>query len=146
MLAGDLALTASVPVLALPQDSKALDFDKPALIAWNGSPEAAHAVRAAVPFLKGRPVVIVTIGGDEGDFAAEEAARYLSRHGIHAELRAIERGVETPEERIEKEADALGAGLIVMGAFGRSRLRETIFGGATQYLVTGGRYPLLLAH
>ena len=41
MLAGDLALTASVPVLALPQDSKALDFDKPALIAWNGSPEAA---------------------------------------------------------------------------------------------------------
>ncbi len=144
--ADDLALTASVPVLALPQDSKALDFDKPALIAWNGSPEAAHAVRAAVPFLKDRPVVIVTIGGDEGDFAAEEAARYLSRHGIHAELRAIERGVETPEERIEKEADALGAGLIVMGAFGRSRLRETIFGGATQYLVTGGRYPLLLAH
>ena len=123
-----------------------LSFDKPALIAWNGSPEAAHAVRAAVPFLKDRPVVIVTIGGDEGDFAAEEAARYLSRHGIHAELRAIERGVETPEERIEKEADALGAGLIVMGAFGRSRLRETIFGGATQYLVTGGRYPLLLAH
>ena len=45
MLAGDLALTASVPVLALPQDSKALDFDKPALIAWNGSPEAAHAVQ-----------------------------------------------------------------------------------------------------
>lgn len=146
MLAGDLALTASVPVLALPQDSKALDFDKPALIAWNGSPEAAHAVRAAVPFLKNRPVVIVTIGGDEGDFAAEDAARYLSRHGIHAELRAIERGAETPEERIEKEAGALDAGLIVMGAFGRSRLRETIFGGATQYLVTGGRYPLLLAH
>ena len=90
--------------------------------------------------------MIVTIGGDEGDFAAEDAARYLSRHGIHAELRAIERGVETPEERIKKEAGALDAGLIVLGAFGRSRLRETIFGGATQYLVTGGRYPLLLAH
>lgn len=146
MLAGDLALTAAVPVLALPQDVATLDFDKPAMIAWNGSPEAAHALRAAVPFLKGRQVVLVTVGGEDGDFAAADAARYLSRHDIHAELRSAERGIETAEERLEKEADALGAGLIVMGAFGRSRLRETIFGGATQYLVTGGRYPLLLAH
>ena len=77
---------------------------------------------------------------------ATDALRYLSRHDIHAELKTVARDGDTVEERLEKEALALGAGLIVMGAFGRSRLRETIFGGVTRYLLTSGRVPLLLAH
>ena len=147
LLAGDLALATPVPVLALPQDVKRLDADAPAMIAWNGSPQAAAAMRAAVPLLSGgRKVVLVSVGKDDGTFPGTDALRYLSRHGIHAELLIVERGADTIEERLEEEADALGAGLIVMGAFGRSRLRETLFGGTTQYLLTNGRFPLLLAH
>ncbi|WP_374524553.1 universal stress protein [Sphingopyxis sp.] len=146
MLAGDLAVTAAAPVLALPRGAKRLDPDTPAMVAWNGSVQAARALRAAIPLLAGRPVVLVTVGGDDGDFPATDALRYLSRHDIHAELKTVERGGDTVEERLEKEALAMGAGLIVMGAFGRSRLRETIFGGVTQYLLTSGRVPLLLAH
>lgn len=147
LLAGDLALATPVPVLALPRGTTSLDNEAPAMIAWNGSVQAAAAVRAARPLLAGgRQVVVVAVGKDDGLFPGTDVLRYLSRHDIHAELKCVERGAETAEERLEKEAEALGAGLIVMGAFGRSRLRETLFGGATQYLLTSGRFPLLLAH
>jgi nucleotide-binding universal stress UspA family protein len=146
MLAGDLALAISAPVLALPQDLATLDFDAPALVAWNGSPEAAHALRAAIPLLAGRRVELVSVGSDDGSLPATDALAYLSRHGIHAESRVIARGAVSVEEALEKAALDMGAGLIVMGAFGRGRLRETLFGGVTQYLVTSGRVPLLLAH
>src|SRR5690606_16894591 len=114
MLAGDLAVTAAAPVLALPRGARALDGEAPAMVAWNGSAQAAHALRAAIPLLGGRPVVLVTVGGDDGDFPATDALRYLSRHDIHAELRTVDRGGDTVEERLEKEALAIGAGLIVM--------------------------------
>lgn len=146
LLAGDLALSAATPVLALPRAVKALDLDAPVMVAWNGSAEAAHALRAAIPLMAGRAVTLVTVGADDGGFPATDALRYLSRHDIHAELKTVERGGDTVEERLEKEALGMGAGLIVMGAFGRSRLRETIFGGVTQYLLTSSRVPLLLAH
>ena len=146
MLAGDLAVTAAAPVLALPRGTGSLDSETPAMVAWNGSAQAAHALRAAIPLLGGRQVALVSVGSDDGDFPATDALRYLSRHEIHAELKTVDRGGDTVEERLEKEALAMGAGLIVMGAFGRSRLRETIFGGVTQYLLTSGRIPLLLAH
>lgn len=146
LLAGDLALATSTPVLALPQGTERLDPDAPAMVAWNGSAQAAAALRAALLLLQGRPVTLVSVGEDDGAFPGTDALRYLSRHGIRAELKTVTRGVETAEERLEKEAVALGAGLIVMGAFGRGRLRETLFGGATHYLVTSGRFPLLLAH
>ncbi|AMG75696.1 universal stress protein [Sphingopyxis granuli] len=147
MLAGDLALSTPAPVLALPQGTKAIDHDAPVLVAWNGSPQAAAALRAALPLLRdGRPVMLVAVGQDDGAFPGTDALRYLSRHDIHAELTLVDRGTATVEERLEEQAVALGAGLIVMGAFGKSRLRETLFGGTTQYLVTKGRFPLLLAH
>lgn len=146
MLAGDLALATPVPVLALPSDLGVLDFDAPAMVAWNGSPEAAHALRGAIPLLGGRSVELVSIGDPRGDLAATDALTYLSRHDIHAEARVVERGGRTIEEAIEQAAAEMDAGLVVMGAFGRGRLRETLFGGVTQYLVTGARFPLLLAH
>lgn len=146
LLAGDVALSTAAPVLALPRATRTFDFDAPVMVAWNGSAEAAHALRAAIPLMKERAVTLVTVGKDEDGFPATDALSYLSRHDVHAELEIVERGVETVEERLEKEALAMGAGLIVMGAFGRSRLRETIFGGVTQYLLTNSSVPLLVAH
>lgn len=147
MLAGDLALATPVPVLGLPFGVETLDFDAPAMVAWNGSAQAAQALRAALPLLGGgRQVTLVAVGQEDGAFPGTDALRYLSRHDIHAELDIVDRGTATVEERLEQEAGAIGAGLIVMGAFGRSRLRETLFGGTTQYLLNSGRFPLLLAH
>lgn len=146
MLAGDLALAITAPVLALPRDFTVLDFDAPAMIAWNGSPEAAHALRAAIPLLAGRKVELVSVGVTDGSLPDTGALTYLSRHDIHAEARAVERGSLTVEEALERAALDMGAGLVVMGAFGRGRLRETLFGGVTRYLITGGLFPLLLAH
>lgn len=146
MLAADLTLATSAPVLALPRGGEAFDLDAPAMVAWNGSSEAANALRAAVPLLAGRRVELVSVGRDDGDLPAIDALAYLSRHGIHAEARIVERGGLTVEEVLEKTAGETGAGLVVMGAFGKSRLRETLFGGVTRYLVTAGRFALLLAH
>src|SRR3546814_16708537 len=92
-----------------------------------------------------RPVVLVTIGDDDGDFPATDALRYLSRHDIHAELRTVDRGDKTVEERLAPEALAMGAGLIVMGAFGRSRLRATLFCGLHHSLLTTHPTPIFLA-
>jgi nucleotide-binding universal stress UspA family protein len=146
MLAGDIALATNTPVLAIPHDVDNLDMDSPVLAAWNGSLEAVHALRAAIPLLRGgRPVTLLSVGEPDG-LSAIDALHFLSRHDVKAEHRVAKRvGLKT-EERIEKEAEALGAGLIVMGAFGRGRLRETIFGGVTHYLIGRGRFPLLLAH
>ncbi|WP_194953581.1 universal stress protein [Sphingopyxis solisilvae] len=147
MMAGDLAMAVPVPVLAIPETCGPVDLDAPVMIAWNGSAQAAHALRAAVPLIRhARQAVLVTVGGHEGQVAADDALRYLSRHGIHAEWRQVERGVETIEEALERTARDMGAGLIVMGAFGHTRLRETFFGGVTRYLLGSAPAPLLLAH
>jgi len=146
-LAGDLAMTVPAPVLALPAEGQPLDLDAPVMILWNGSPQAAHALRAAGPLMAGAgSVTMVQVGPDEGRVPAEAALCYLSRHGIHAELRRHDRGALTPEEILERTAKEMAPGLIVMGAYGRPRLRETLFGGVTRYLLEAAPAPLLLAH
>jgi len=147
VIAGDLAMTVPVPVLALPAEGKPVDLDAPVMVAWNGSPQAAHALRAAVPLMgDARSVVMVQVGPDEGRVSAEDALCYMSRHGVHGELRRVERRQQTPEEILEAIAKDMAPGLIVMGAFGKPRLRETLFGGVTRYLLEAAPAPLLLAH
>lgn len=146
-IAADLALTVPVPVLALPDDGAPIDLDAPVMVAWNGSPQAANALRAAMPLMRdAESVVMVTVGKDEGRVPAEDALRYMSRHGVHGEWRHEAAGTDTPEEILERTAKAMRPGLIVMGAFGRPRLRETLFGGVTRYLLEAAPAPLLLAH
>lgn len=146
-IAADLALSVPVPVLALPAEGPPIDLDAPVMVAWNGSPQAASALRAAAPLMRdARNVVLVIVGEDEGRVSPEDALRYLSRHGVHGELRRETKGAETIEEVLERVSREIAAGLIVMGAFGRPRLRETLFGGVTRYLIGAAQAPLLLAH
>ena len=126
--------------------SGALFFGATFLWPLSAALHVAAAAGLALAAFAGRRVELVSVGKDDGSFPATDALTYLSRHDIHAEARIVERGGVTVEEALEKAAEAMGAGLIVMGAFGKSRLRETLFGGVTQYLVTSGRFPLLLAH
>ena len=149
LLAGDVALAASVPVLALPRETKSFAPEGSVMVAWNGSTQSARALRAALPLLQERAVTLVTVDEEDGDkdgFPATDALRYLSRHDIHGELKTVARSAESVGQQLVAEAAALGAGVIVTGAFGRSRLRETLFGGVTRHLLSHSRTPLLLAH
>ena len=145
---GDLAVSARAPVLAIPSDRKGFALSGKAMVAWDGSHEAANALRAAVPMLMlAGSVELVTITEKKSDaFPATDALKYLGHYGIRAELHQRERAHPTIEETIEAVAYELGVDWIVMGAFGHSRLRETMFGGVTRYFLDFARWPLLLVH
>lgn len=143
---GAVAIGARTPVLALP-DGMQLRPDGVAMVAWNGSHEAAHALRAAVPLLRlAEAVHVVTIDPRDQAFSAEDAAAYLSRHDVHAMLHERTAGGQTTEEALVATADELGATMTVMGAYGHSRLRETLFGGVTRFAIDAASRPLLLVH
>ena len=144
---GALAVGARCPVLALPRGG--LRLGGAMMVAWDGSHEAANALRAATPLLAlASSVTLVTIAEKAKGtaFPATDALSYLSRYGIHANLLEKERTQLTIEELLELTADQLGADLIILGAFGHSRFRETLFGGVTRFFIDAARYPLLLVH
>ncbi len=146
-LAGDLALTSRTPVLAL-ADGSALSLPLgSACIAWDGGDEAACALRHAVPLLANCPsITVLTVAEKPGGFPATDALRYLSRHGIKAELDELPRRGST-EETLDVAIARTGAQVLVMGAFGHSRMREYLFGGVTRYFLDKQDGPaLLLAH
>jgi nucleotide-binding universal stress UspA family protein len=143
---GAVAVAARAPVLALPAGA-VFNPAGPAMVAWNGSHEAANALRAAVPLLRlADRVDVVTITEGRDGFPPTDALSYLSRHDVHAQLHERESGTATVEEALHQMADDFGATLMVMGAYGHSRLRETLFGGVTRYAIDGAGRPLLLAH
>ncbi len=146
-VAGELALASSTPVLALSDDAGLNAPVGRACIAWDGGDESACALRHSVGLLRGATSVsVVTVAEKSGGFPPTEALRYLSRHGISAELVELPRQ-GTTEETIDSEVARSGADLLVMGAFGRSRIREYFFGGVTRYFLENPAGPaLFLAH
>lgn len=146
-LAGELALASGTPVLAL-CDDKALALPiRRACIAWDGSEQAAAALRASAPLLDSCQMVkVISVIEKAGGFPATDALRYLSRHGIHAEFEEHERRGST-EETLAVAVTQAHAELLVMGAYGKSRMREFLFGGVTAYFLDETQAPaLLLAH
>jgi nucleotide-binding universal stress UspA family protein len=119
------------------------------LVAWNGSTEQARATAFAMPLLRlaDRATVLTVIGGTGVPGPpAEQAVRYLQRNGVAAELLAVELGGKTTGEAILATAASLGCDLLVKGAYTQSRLRQMIFGGATQHVLANAALPVLLAH
>lgn len=150
--AGELAVSASCPVLVLPDECERMDPDRPALVAWDGSAEASHALRAAVPLLQhAKSVFLATVRSDkpsknEYDLPPVSGADYLARHGISSEMFEIEADEKGVAHSLLNAASARNVGLIVMGAYGRTRLTEWIFGGVTRAMLSEVRVPLLLKH
>ncbi len=145
--AGDLALSTRAPVLALSDTGILPAPVGEACIAWDGGDEAACALRLAVPLLAGcSRVHVITVAEKPGGFPPTEALRYLSRHGIKAELDELPRRGST-EETLDVAVARTGADVLVMGAFGKSRMREYLFGGVTRYFLDKQDGPaLFLAH
>lgn len=150
-LVGTLALKAPVPVLVVPSETKRLDLAAPMLVAWNGSAEACVALRRAVPLLRmASKVYLATVeearGQDRFDFPPLEGSKYLSRHGIEAELVQIPRGDARVSDTLFSAAQMRGCSLLVMGAYGHSRFAEMLFGGVTRHSLTDPQMPMFLAH
>lgn len=118
------------------------------VVAWNGSTEAARTVAHAMPFLKeAKRVVVLTVeGGMMPGPHGRDLAAHLSRDGIAAEALTIDPAGLSVGEAIIDEAERQNADLLVKGAFTRSRLRQVIFGGATQHILSYAPLPVLMAH
>ncbi len=134
-------------VIVLPRPSTAFD-PSVVVIAWNGSREAARAVTAALPLLhRANAVHVVATRRYMRDFpAAQDLVDYLARHGIDAQARRIDASDDAAARAILGAADGLGAGLIVMGAYSRTRLSEVILGGVTRRVLLRSPVPVLMAH
>jgi nucleotide-binding universal stress UspA family protein len=136
---------SSRPVLLLPPKNRR-KIGRRVCIGWNQSVGAANAVVAAMPVLvHAREVTIVTCGPeDRHGPKAGQLVNYLRHWGVDAAH------VRTPGRRVEAELLAackdLRADLLVSGAYSRSRWRERIFGGTTEFLIRKARMPVLMLH
>ena len=144
---GQLAIGSRSPVLLVPCKEPAVFPAEVVAVAWDGGYEAAAAIRAAAPLLRlASEVHLLTVGEKKAAFPATDALQYLSRHGIKAELHSLERAGSI-EETLAAAVARLKAGMLVMGAFGHSRLREFLMGGVTRYFLDMAEGPVLfLAH
>jgi len=123
-------------------------FCKKIALAWNESVASAHAVTAALPFLKcaeNVEILCVSRSKDEPIDSAELKA-YLAMHGVSASERIADAGSRIVGDVLLDEALKGGAGLLVAGGYGHSRLREMFFSGVTRHVVSHAGMPLFLVH
>ena len=127
----------------MPDSQRGLQLDR-VLVAWDGQGAVAETLRAAVPLLKlAREVAILTVDDGSVRTPPTEAAEYLSRHGIHPEIRIVEDRKTQPDAVIAAEAERFAADYVVMGAYSHGRLVE-VLGGVTKRLLGASKLPLLL--
>jgi nucleotide-binding universal stress UspA family protein len=137
------------PVLMVPYiGSYPKAGDRP-LVAWNDSRESRRALHDALPLMTGRkPATIIWVepDPDQGKAAIADLSEYLDRRGLKAESELATNTELTPAEEVLARAADLGADLIVMGAYGHSRLREFVLGGMTRDILRQMTVPVLMAH
>ena len=146
-IAGQVVIASDRAVVAVPEHSRGFDPAGVALIAWNGSDEAMKAVQEAVPLLQlARNVTIVEIDHGNVETPAEDAATYLSRHGIRPVVVRRRGGDEPVGDTLLAEAKAADAAYIVMGGFRHSRMIEALFGGVSREMLGASPVPVIMAH
>jgi nucleotide-binding universal stress UspA family protein len=145
--AGDIVLRSGRPILVVPDNVSAIDT-KTVVIAWKDTPEAQRALADALPFLKGAENVLVVAIDEEAESKPghAEAVAFLLRHGVAAKSESIPSKGAAVGEVLLAHARNKGAGLIVAGAYGHSRVREWVFGGMTRALLTHAPVPVLFSH
>ena len=148
----DVALDSGRPVLVVPYAGTFATVGRRVLIAWNGSAQSARAVNDAFPFLRQAEKVTILTVNPEGvrkgkrDRPGAQIAAHLSRHGVKAEARELSVEGADVDDAILSQASDAGADLIVMGAYGHSRAREIVLGGATRAVFNDMTVPILMSH
>lgn len=149
-LAEALLFGSGRPVLVVPYiQQDPLNLDR-IVIAWDGSRNAARAVADAEPFItRGKKIEIVTVSPDTkpaGDIAGAGIAHHLARHDVNVELRNLETADGDVTNALLSYVADNPTGLIVMGGFGHSRLREFILGGVTRGMLKSMTVPILMSN
>jgi nucleotide-binding universal stress UspA family protein len=145
----DVILACGRPVLVVPYAGRFDHLGDNALIAWNGRREASLAAHGALPLMaQANSVTVLSVGGAAKDTEerSEELIAHLARHGLNATMELIAKTKLTAAEMALSRVADLGADLMVMGAYGHSRLRETILGGMTRDILRHMTVPVLMAH
>ena len=147
-----VALASGRPILAVPYAGQFETVGRRVLIGWNATREATRAVNDAMPLLAAADVVtVLTIDAREapdahGELPGADISLHLARHGVKATIeRTVSAGVPAGEVLLSRAAD-LGADLLVIGAYGHSRMRELLLGGATRSILQSMTVPVLMSH
>jgi nucleotide-binding universal stress UspA family protein len=135
------------PVLMVPNRIPA-DLASRPMLAWKTNPQAARALAGALPLLTraGRVLVFAANDSDVSPAAPTGVLPYLERHGIAAETRSFAPGADSVGAALLADAARAGATLLVLGAYGHSRLRELVLGGVTRHVLEEAPIPVLMAH
>lgn len=139
------------PVLLLPEDAKPTLRPRRALVAWSSTPEASRAVYEAAEILgEADEVRVVLVDPQTGTSGAgpepgADVAAYLARHGAKVTVDRLPSAGKPVANVIRNHAVDVSAEMIVMGAYGHSRLRERFFGGVTRSMIETPPLPLFIA-
>jgi nucleotide-binding universal stress UspA family protein len=148
----EVVLATGRPVLMVPYAGSFAELGRHVVVAWNGTREAARALHDALFLLaQAEQVTVIEIDPQDSDaglddLGAEAVAAMLQRRGIAATSEStVSDGVPVADVILSRAAD-LGADLLVMGAWGHSRLREFVLGGVSRGLFREMTLPVLMAH
>lgn len=139
------------PVLVMPDDAKPVSDFKTVIVAWNEGVEAMAAVRKSLPILRAADLVrIVTVGPathrtDQTD-PGGMLSQMLARHGVTCEVEVLGKTLPRTSDVLNRHVTDTGADMLVMGAYGHSRLREAILSGTTRNMLENATVPVLMAH
>ncbi|MDA5095184.1 universal stress protein [Aliiroseovarius sp. KMU-50] len=141
----------SVPILVMPDETELADPIKNVVVAWNESTEALRAIRHAMPILSRAENVSIAIidpptHGPERSDPGGLLSQMLARHGVRAEVAVLAKTMPRISDILNRHARDKDADLIVMGAYGHSRFRESILGGATRHMLEVSEKPVFLTH
>lgn len=142
-------LSGGIPVLLVPEAWAGDPGVRKVTIAWNGSVEAARAVKAALPLMRKAEKVTILDGEDVSDARRLRPPLplrgWLERQNLPVQWQSID-PLQGDGKAIHEQAKSMGADLLVMGAWGHSRMSEWILGGITRHMLQHSDIPLLLAH
>jgi nucleotide-binding universal stress UspA family protein len=146
-LPGEAALSAGRPVLVIPRAGNWEGIGTRVLVAWDGSRESSRALHDALPLLAAASeTTVVTFGSNGARNGLEhEAVDHLEAHGIAAAPLGLESSGNVGNDLAARATD-LACNLLVMGAYGHSRLGELVFGGVTRYVLSHPSLPVLISH
>lgn len=141
----DLIMGAGLPVLVVPEGAK-IDFRK-IVIAWKATREARRAISESLPLLKlAEQVRVLRFDNGEDDQQIMDVAERLRVHGINVKAEVRKQIEGSVAGDLLAAASEMGAGLIVAGGYGHSRLREWVLGGVTHGLLQTSGICVLFSH
>jgi nucleotide-binding universal stress UspA family protein len=141
----DVLLGAACPVLLLPDNHPPVLPPETALLAWDGKRECARALKAAMPMLSQvKKIDVVSVNCEEDD--ATQIANHIGRHGIEAKVHSLRDNHNNIGAFLINQAASLGSQMIIMGAYGHSRIRELMLGGTTRHILEHVELPVLFSH